>query len=137
MKQAELTTVASKYDYNETIDRFTAALVKRNMSIFARIDHAALARSVDITLRPTEVFFIGNPRAGAPLMQEVQTIGIDLPLKVLIWKDEAQKVFLSYNDPNLIAERNGLGPANRQIAAAVSKALVEVAREVTGEEAAA
>ena len=54
------------------------------MAVLARIDHAAAAATVGLELRPTEVLIFGNPRAGAPLMQAVQTIGIDLPLKALV-----------------------------------------------------
>ncbi len=50
-------------------------------------------------LRPTELVIFGNPKGGTPLMQDEQTAGIDLPLKVLAWEDEAGQVWLTYNDP--------------------------------------
>jgi uncharacterized protein (DUF302 family) len=41
-------------------------------------------------------------------MQCVQTAGIDLPLKALVWEDEDGKVWLGYNDPQYLAERHGV-----------------------------
>ena len=62
-----------------------------------------------LSLRPTEVLIFGNARAGTPLMEATQTIGIDLPLKVLVWRDENGATWLSYNDPAFLAHRHGLG----------------------------
>ena len=65
------------------------------------------AASVGLTLRPTEALVFGNPRAGTPLMQAVQTMGIDLPLRALVWRDEAGATWLGYNDPAWLARRHG------------------------------
>ena len=78
------------------------------MIVFARIDHAAGAAQAGLALRPTEVFIFGNAKAGTPLMQSDQTIGIDLPLKALVWQDANGKVWLSYNEPSWIVRRHGL-----------------------------
>jgi len=59
-------------------------------------------------LRPTEVIIFGNARGGTPLMQSAQTAGIDLPLKALVWQDETNKTWISYNEPSWIAARHGL-----------------------------
>jgi len=81
----------------------------RAMAVFARIDHAAGAAEVGLTLRPTELIIFGNARGGTPLMQASQTAGIDLPLKALVWQDAAGKTWLSYNEPSWIVQRHGLG----------------------------
>ena len=60
-------------------------------------------------MRPTELVIFGNPKGGTPLMQSVQTVGIDLPLKALVWQDAAGDTWLSYNDPTWLAQRHGLG----------------------------
>ena len=78
------------------------------LNVFARIDHAAGAREVGLELRPTELIIFGNARGGTPLMQSIQTVGIDLPLKALVWKDATGKTWISYNEPNWIAQRHGL-----------------------------
>ncbi len=50
-------------------------------------DHAAGATEVGLALRPTELLIFGNAKGSTPLMQATQTIGIDLPLKALVWQD--------------------------------------------------
>src|SRR6516162_398502 len=86
-----LVACVSKFGPKETMDRLAAAVTTRGISIMARIDHAAAAAAVGMELRPTEVLIFGNPQAGTPLMQAIQTVGIDLPLKALVWRDESGK----------------------------------------------
>jgi len=100
---------ASRHGVAATIDKLVAALTARGVGVFARIDHAAGAKSAGMTLRPTELIIFGNPRAGTPLMQAAQSMGIDLPLKALAWEDEAGKAWLGYNDIRWLAARHGLG----------------------------
>src|SRR5262245_53751821 len=92
-----LITRPSNYGPRETMDRLAAAVADHGMKVMARIDHAAAAAEVGLVLRPTEVLIFGNPRGGTPLMQAVQTMGIDLPLKALVWEDEDGQTWLSYN----------------------------------------
>src|SRR5499425_3873472 len=103
-----LTTIPSSYGPKETMDRLEAEIKAKGMTVFARVDHAAGAAQAGLSLRPTEVLLFGNARAGTPLMQANQTIGIDLPLKALIWTDAAGKTWLAYNDPAWLAKRHGL-----------------------------
>jgi uncharacterized protein (DUF302 family) len=94
----------------ETIDRLAAKVTSLGLMVFARIDHAAGAGQAGMPLRPTELLIFGNPKGGTPLMQDQQTAGIDLPVKVLAWEDANGKVWLTYNDAAWLAERHGLGP---------------------------
>jgi uncharacterized protein (DUF302 family) len=103
-----LTACISKFGPKETMDRLAAAVITREMSIMARIDHAAAAASVGMELRPTEVLIFGNPRAGTPLMRAVQTVGVDLPLKAVVWQDECGTTWLAYNDPQWLTHRHGV-----------------------------
>ena len=111
MSAEGLVSIPSSFDPKETMDRLEAALRASGVTIFARIDHAAGAAGVGETLRPTELLIFGNPKAGTPLMQAGQTIGIDLPLKALVWQDAAGKTQVSYNEPGWLARRHGLGAA--------------------------
>lgn len=97
---------SSPFDAKTTMDKFEAVAKGKGMTIFARINHAAGAAKVGQALRPTEVLIFGNPKGGTPFMQCAQTIGIDLPLKLLVWQDEDGKVWLAYNDPAYIAKRH-------------------------------
>jgi uncharacterized protein (DUF302 family) len=109
MAEDGLVSIASKYSVKDSLDRLEADLKTKSITVFARIDHAAGAASVAMPLRPTEVLIFGNPKAGTPLMQANQTIGIDLPLKILGWQDADGKVWLTYNDPSWLARRHHLG----------------------------
>ena len=127
-----LIPVSSAHGVKETIDRLANDLKSKGMTIFARIDHAAGAKAVGLTLRPTELLIFGNAEAGTPLMQSHQTLGIDLPLKVLAWEDAAGKVWLSYNAPAWLAARHGDqqsgGEAAKQMGAALAAAVERAAR---------
>jgi uncharacterized protein (DUF302 family) len=102
-----LITVTSPHTAAQTMTRLEALVKERGLNVFARVDHAAGAAKVGKTLRPTELLIFGNPQGGTPLMECAQTAGIDLPLKALVWQDEAGKVMLSYNDPEYLAKRHG------------------------------
>ena len=125
-----LTTVPSSFGPKETMDRLAAEVTARGMTIFARIDHAAGAASVGMPLRPTELLVFGSAKAGTPLMQVDQAIGIDLPLKALVYQDADGKVWLSYSDPAWVAQRHGLGSTVANVAA-MTAALVGVTHQVT------
>ena len=106
-----LTTVPSNFGPKETMDRLETEIRTKGLEVFARIDHAAGAAEVGLNLRPTELIIFGNARGGTPLMQSAQTIGINLPLKALVWQDAAGKTWISYNEPNWIAQRHGVSDA--------------------------
>jgi len=127
-----LVSVPSKFAAFETTDRLLAALAKRGMAVFARVDHAAGAANAGLSLRPTEVIVFGNPKGGTALMQDRQTAGIDLPLKTLVWEAADGKVWLSYNDPHWIVQRHGLGAASAGPVEAMADALRAIAAEAAG-----
>lgn len=127
-----LITVQSRFGVTETIDRLAEAVKRAGLLVFARIDHAAGARDVGASLRPTELLIFGNPRGGTPLMQDSQLAGIDLPVKALAWEDDQGKVRLSYNDPHWIAERHGLGDASGAAVAAMAAGMEKVIAAAAG-----
>ena len=103
-----LLKVPSPHSAAKTVERFEAILKEKGIHLFARIDHADGAAKVKLALRPTTLLIFGNPQVGTPLMQSQQTIGIDLPLRVLIWEDEKSKTWLAYNDPAYLAKRHAI-----------------------------
>jgi uncharacterized protein (DUF302 family) len=131
MSDNGLVTIAGKYPVKESIDRLESALRAKGVAIFARIDHAAGAASVDMPLRPTELLIFGNPKAGTPLMQANQTIGLDLPLKILAWQDAAGHVWLTYNDPRWLAHRHRLGESVTEALEALAVVLANFAKAAT------
>ena len=102
-----LVAVKSPHSAKITMDKLEAVAKEKGLNIFARIDHAAGAAKVGKTLRATEVLVFGNPQGGTPFMECAQSVGIDLPLKALVWQDEASQVWVGYNDPVWIAQRHG------------------------------
>jgi uncharacterized protein (DUF302 family) len=126
-----LTTIPSAYGAKETADRLEAEIRAKGMAVFARIDHAAGAAQAGLALRPTEVLIFGNAKAGTPLMQASQTIGIDLPLKALVWQDASGKVWLSYNEPSWIARRHGLPAGTKATIDTMADGLGGLARKAT------
>ena len=127
-----LTTIRSHRSARETMNRLEAAVKAKGMTVFARIDHAAGASAVGMPLNATEVLVFGNARGGTPLMQSVPTIGIDLPLKALVWQDASGETWLSYNDPAWLAQRHGLSGAEAAIGN-LTAALNALAKEATAE----
>jgi uncharacterized protein (DUF302 family) len=103
-----LVTLPSPHSAAETVQRLESVLMQKGIQLFARIDHAAGAQAVGLALRPTVLLVFGDARAGTPLMQSNQTIGIDLPLKTLVWQDETGQVWVSYNRPTWLAMRHGV-----------------------------
>lgn len=88
--------------YRETVGRLSDAIERRGLTVFGVIDHAAAAREAGLDLADEEVVVFGNPRAGTPLMQGDPRIGIELPLRMVVWAD-AEGVALGYRDPRELA----------------------------------
>ena len=123
---------ASRHDPKETMERLVAAVTARGAEVVARVDHAAAAATVGLTLTPTELLIFGNPKAGTPLMQAAQTIGVDLPLKALVWRDAAGTTHLGYNDPHWLARRHGAEAGHEADLKAMAALLAAVAEEAAG-----
>jgi uncharacterized protein (DUF302 family) len=126
-----LTSLRSPHGPKDTMDRLEAEVKVRGMTVFARIDHAEGAAAAGLSLRRTELLIFGNAKAGTPLMQAAQTIGIDLPLKALVWQDGAGDTWLSYNDPSWLAKRHELGSETATVVAKMSAALNVVTKAAT------
>ena len=126
-----LITVPSSIGPKETMDRLETEVTAKGLTIFARIDHAAGAAKVGLRLRPTELLIFGNAKGGTPMMQVDQTVGIDLPLKALVWQDTSGDTWISYNDPRWIAKRHGLSHEVDATVNAMSAALDGIARTAT------
>ncbi len=104
-------TIIGKHTVPETLGRLESAVSKRGMRVFARIDFSGDAAREGLALRPMVQLVFGNPKAGTPLLAAAPTIGVHLPLKILIWEDAGGQVRLSYNDPAALAQQHRL-PGN-------------------------
>jgi uncharacterized protein (DUF302 family) len=133
LDDADLVTLPSAHGASETVKRLKALLAQKGIGVFAHIDHAAEADKVGLSLRPTQVLIFGNPKAGTPLMQSQQTIGLDLPLRVLVWEDEEGKVWLTYRRVEDLARRYHVAGQDDAVKA-LDASLAGLARAATAQE---
>ncbi len=98
----------SNHSVDETIERLQGILHAKGVTLFALVDHSGEAAKIGMTMRPTKLLIFGNPKGGTPLMLAAPSSAIDLPLKILVWEDANQKVWISYNSLAYLKERHGL-----------------------------
>jgi uncharacterized protein (DUF302 family) len=123
-------TKRSRYSYSETLAKLTKAMTDAGNTIFATIDQAAAAAGVGMTLRPTTLIVFGNPKGGTPLMDAFPLVGLDLPLKLLLW-EESGNVNVAYVPMSEIAARYAVTGMDARIAA-MDHALDEVTNAAAG-----
>ena len=98
----------SAHSVQTTMDSLENLVRNKGLTVFVRIDHAAGAAEVGEEMLPTQLLMFGNPAIGTNLMTSQRTIGVDLPIKVLIWEEPDGKVWIAYNDPAYLAKRHGI-----------------------------
>jgi uncharacterized protein (DUF302 family) len=125
-------TKESTRNFETTYSALRSAITNNpKLSLVLELDHKANAASVGLELRPTKLIVFGNPNLGTPLMQDEQTTGLDLPQKMLVWKDEEGNVKVSYNDIYFIAQRHGV-EGNVEVLNKISNALANLANTAAG-----
>ena len=124
-------TLLSSSGYAVTMRRLLDAIARRGLTVFAQIDHAAAAREDGMELADEAVVVFGNPRAGTPLMQEDPKIGIELPLRMLVWND-GEQTMLGYNDPRDLSRLYQVAPRAVTLEA-MSALLEELAHDAAAE----
>jgi uncharacterized protein (DUF302 family) len=112
------------------VSRLIEAIASRGLTVFGLIDHAAMASEAGLELPAEEVVLFGNPRAGTPLMQSDPMVGVELPLRMLVWEDP-DGTLLGYNDPLELARRYDLGQ-HRATLETMSGLLAALAADATG-----
>ena len=126
-----LVTITSSHSVSETVNRLEKAVSGAGFKIFARVNHGAGAKSVDMELAPTELLIFCKPAGGTKLMQSQRTVGIELPLKYLVWEDAAGQVMVGWNDPAWVAQRHGIedrAPLVAKIQGALKKFATEASK---------
>lgn len=131
MNEDGVITLASQFPVHETVDRLASSVESNGFMVFARIDHAAHAAKIGMELRPTELLIFGNPKVGTSLMQDQQTAGLDLPVKVLTWEDADSRVWLSYYTAAWIAKQHDLGAHSEASIKAIEAVLAAVSQAAT------
>jgi uncharacterized protein (DUF302 family) len=102
-----LVTKLSKYSVAESMDRLDAAIKDGGATVFARIDLKAAAQKGEL-LRPHQLIIFGRGGALQPFLTAASTSGIDLPQKILVFEDSDEKVWVTYNAAEYVAQRHGI-----------------------------
>ena len=111
----EMISKTSAHSVPVTMDRLQAAVEGAGATVFARVDHAKGAGSVDMDLRPTQLLIFGNPKRGTPVLQAGQTAGLDLPMRVLVHEGADGTVTITYHDPARLTADHGVPAATKQL----------------------
>lgn len=110
-----MVTKRSRYPYAETVERLSSAVADAGNTIFATIDQAAAARAAGASLRPTTLIVFGNPKGGTPLMDAFPLVGLELPLKLLVWEQDGA-TSVAYVAMAEIAARYGVTGMDARVA---------------------
>jgi len=103
-----IVNIKSNHSVDTTANKLEKVLKSKGMTIFNRVRHSQAASKVGINIRPTQLIIFGNPKIGSKLMQCAPTVAIDLPQKALIWQDDNNTVWISYNDPGYLLKRHNM-----------------------------
>ena len=106
-----LRILPTQHSVSQVLQRVESLARARGLTVFAQIDFSGDAERAGLTLRPTGLVIVGNPKAGTPVMAATPTVAIDLPLKVLAWQDAEGKTWVAYNDAEYLRARHGFPAA--------------------------
>lgn len=98
----------SLHSVEDTASRIIATLAAKGIKLFAVIDHSGEAAAAGLAMPPTRLLIFGNAKAGTPLMIARPSAAIDLPLKILVWRDGEGAVWTSWNSVDYLARRHNL-----------------------------
>ena len=98
--------IDSRYDFAATVTALETAIQEKGMTLFARIDHQAVAKEAGLDMQPATVLIYGSPKAGTPLMQNDPTLALQLPLKVLITENDRKVQVLLNSAEQVVARSN-------------------------------
>jgi len=101
-------TVDSNESVNQTVNKLHAIIKKAKLTHFYTMDHAQNAKEQKLTLRPTTLIVFGNAHMGSKLMQCNQSIGLDLPMKILVYEDFNGDTKVSYTNPEYYSLKHNI-----------------------------
>lgn len=105
---SDLVKKTSAHSVAATLDNLSRIVTEKGFKVIARVNHAAAAEAAELELRDTELLIFGNPKVGTQLMQSQQSIGLDLPIRVVAWQAADGQVWIAYNDPGSLLTRHSI-----------------------------
>ncbi len=116
----------SNYPVDRTVENLQRILTSKGIPVFALIDHSGEAAKIGVKMLPTKLLIFGSPKAGTPIMLVAPTAALDLPLKVLVWQDQSERVWMSYNSVDFLQSRHEI-PAELMQKISVVESIVDEA----------
>jgi uncharacterized protein (DUF302 family) len=101
-----LRVLPTRRTVSDVLSRVATMGRARGLTIFAQIDFSGDAERAGLTMRPTGLVILGNPKGGTPLIVATPTAAIDLPLKILAWQDAEGKTWVAYNEAEYVQARH-------------------------------
>ena len=121
-----ITTKNSTFTVAETLKRLQETMHKLNLTVFAHINHSGEAERVGLKMQEAHVLIFGNPKAGTPLMIASPLLALELPLKVLVWQSNDDRVWVSYTSTTFLAARYSIPPELTRNIAGIDKLIESV-----------
>ncbi len=131
MDNTGIITKISQRSFDDTYQKLKGTITNNpNLNVMLELDHQANASKNGLDLNPTRLIIFGNPNLGTPLMQNAQTLGLDLPQKVLVHENGNGIVSISYNNPLYLKNRHGIS-GNEEILSKIAAALDKITTAAT------
>lgn len=92
-----LTKTTSSYNFEETIEKVKKQIEKMGINLIAEVPHSKAAKKSNLSLNNSHLLIFGNPKVGSLLMQSDIEVGIELPLKILIYENEDGAIIVAYS----------------------------------------
>ena len=91
---------------DKTAENIKSLVEQKGLNIFAIINHSGNAKSVDMKLNESKMIIFGNSKLGTALMQQDMKVGLDLPLRILVYKDSDSKVKMAFRDGSWLKNKH-------------------------------
>ena len=96
----------SQCSVDKTVENIKNIVKAKGMGIFAIINHHGNAKMVNMKLNESKMIVFGKAELGTALMQQDMRVGLDLPLRVLVYRDTDGKVKMAYRDGSWLADKH-------------------------------
>lgn len=125
-----LETIESQNDLPTAVAKLEKLIKDQGLTHFSTIDHKANAQSVNMNLKPETVVVFGNPKMGTVLMNCNPSMGLDLPLRILVATDYEGKTTITYTNPEYWSLKHNIKDKNcLNILTKAKIALADLAKE--------